>query len=497
MKEIEELILLELKKQLFESSDNERLDDLISTSSSQAQPAPSWDDSTGGRNLHFGDESDGETGNNDASDNEDDTEEEWEVPSVPPSNEDSSDNQNQDKKPEALKLYQHRSQKHLDSIKNYIIGYTKFLTKIKKRRKQIDTQSPQSEQEQQEDLEEDNENTSGEQENDQTQLDAENPPAGPIEEAESVLKTVAEIAKDMESFINFANLKRDDDDFEEEEPFKSYTLQDHMTLDKYTIRWVNSYKKRAPNAKMETLKQIAGLAPLMDLPELADVIENHPKLLDKASNVVAKIVNVFRTKMHDIKSYEKIDRLLTTAPVKVEGGLYVVARYILKALENYFYNKFEEFQSGKKRSIQSALENETLQGLERYYTMKTKNLFRDWIVTATDEIKDDNTQGIIDKWKEDNGIYDNKREQLANSSRQTDLTDEQLFKLEQLSTILNNINKLILQIEENEKTKKILLNFLKQKAEEQNITIQESKNRQIENKLEILILEEIKRIKNG
>ena len=463
MKEIEKLILLELKKQLNESTDG-GTDEQSPYETENPQWVQDEEEEQAGDSQQTNPSDDESQGNQDPQDQ----------------NDQQQSNENQES--EALKLYQHRSQKHLDSINNYIIGYNRFLTKIEKRRTHINQNS--SSQENEQSIQEDN--------GDNTQQDPDNQQnKDPIAEAKRILGNVAISVKNMKNFIDdfISNFDPDTAD----EPFKSYTLDKHMKSDKYTIRWVNSYKKRAPNAKMDTLQELAALAPLMNLPELADVIENSSKLTDKAKNAVAKIVNVFRNKMHDIKSYEKMDRYLGTAPVKVEGGLYVVARYILKALENYFYENFDEFQSGKKRKVQAARESALSKELNNAFNNKyAKEIFKEWYEEISNFVQANDLRTIFEKWRE----VDSSLTQQHNIGYQRAQTEDEEEKFEKRQRILNKLDEIIKAAEKSDnKTQKVLLKFIKEKIKDLNLT--ESKNRQIENKLELLILEEIKRIKNG
>ena len=142
MKEIEELILLELKKQLNESPDGDddyeatlqrALSDQSMTNQNPRSAEQQYQD--GGSDQWTG--SNPNQGNNQPTNTQ---------PNQQTQNDQQQSNQNQE--PEALKLYQHRSQKHLDSINNYIIGYNRFLTKIEKRRKQINQNSSPQQNEQ-------------------------------------------------------------------------------------------------------------------------------------------------------------------------------------------------------------------------------------------------------------------------------------------------------------------------------------------------------------
>ena len=96
------------------------------------------------------------------------------------------------------------------------------------------------------------------------------------------------------------------------------------------------------------------------------------------------------------------------------------------------------------------------------------------------------------KWEEVDGNLTTQH----NIGYQSAETDEEKEKYENRQLILNKLDKIIKAAKKSDnKTQKVLLKFIKEKIEDLNLT--ESKNRQIENKLELLILEEIKRIKNG
>ena len=184
-----------------------------------------------------------------------------------------------------------------------------------------------------------------------------------------------------------------------------------------------------------------------------------------------------------------MDRYLGTAPVKVEGGLYVVARYILKALENYFYENFDEFQSGKKRKVSASLKKELESDIKKFfnYDSNTKRWLGDFLTMSRDDL--DNVQEIIKNWED---FSKERNTGLTRLGSKDSTPDQQKIKIEQLLGVLKQLNKLFKRVESMQKELgSPLIKYLKNEADKRMI------GEQIENKLELLILEEIKRIKNG